>query len=1221
MPKLDPSSPPSDQAQRTAALDTSQSFLVEAPAGSGKTDLLTRRFLRLLTTVDDPSQIVAITFTRPAAAEMRHRILSELEKAAFTEPPGTSSDSEPTSMGDLARQAWLHAQSLDWRIRDLPNRLRIQTIDSFCRDIAVQQPVLSGFASSLDIHDNPTDLYRTAARRTLERIDSVHPQIRTTIETLLLWRDNNWGEMEDLLVRMLARRDAWMHSFVLKTDQDVEALRKQLERPFVRSIRAHLRLLAGLFHRVPTAEQELLSLARFACNETKGAQHAALAQIQSLPVELPEDHASIAKALEAWKAVASLLLIKNGSFRKSRSFDIGLGFPPDCRAEKERIATLVASLASVNGLEAALASVTELPPPAYTEDDWTIMRACFTLLTYAAAELRVAFAEAGATDFTEVAQIAQHILRDEDNRPSDAAITIADGIRHILVDEFQDTSRDQHQLLGSLVAAWPDTENRSLFVVGDPKQSIYFFRNADAELFPRVAQLGLDTAHNSSFPLHPLALSSNFRTVSPLVDALNEVFSGVFAKPDGSGIQFSHATPARNVESVSNPHLQLHLAFTLKAPRRSVSLTESTQSGNNTSSEIEAAQETQLEEIAQIIRTHADRVERARSIGEKYRIAVLGRTRVILEQVASHLRQSGIPFFAVELESLQSQPEILDALSLGRALLNPYDRVAWLGVLRAPWCALSLDDLFAIAGADNLPGPLPDIPSLLRDRLGLLSAHGRSAAQRVLRLLDAAPRLQARLPNATLGTWLKQAWLLVEGPRCVNSRAWANLDLLWRSLDRVQGGAQGFLDSALDDVLKRLAAQPDPETSADCGVQLMTIHKSKGLEFEVVIVPELQRDGRRKDGDLLSWLERGLVERDASQAISEFLVAPIPTKGSEGGLTKKWVDREYQAREDQEMRRILYVAATRAREALHLFARIPVTEKDDALHLAPPKRSLLATAMPGLERAIDAQFEDWKATRAARIPSPQTAVIEALAASDSGTLVRMPRPASPAVLRRLLKSDEALSPQVILPISLRAEREGIKPEAFARHQGGWHSRALGDAVHALLEALAQLFITSSWDAALSQLSTSTPRIVAQLRAAGADLAQASRIANEALKITLEATLQDSCKWILSPHPQAQHEVSWTGFADGALRSVRPDRLFLAGNEPDSLGQSTLWIIDYKTSYGAGSTGAETLSALRKDFAPQLELYGRILRHSYSEVAIHAGLYYPRLRSFDWWKLR
>ena len=599
---------------------------------------------------------------------------------------------------------------------------------------------------------------------------------------------------------------------------------------------------------------------------------------------------------------------------------------------------------------------------------------------------------------------------------------------------------------------------------------------------------------------------------------------------------------------------------------------------------------------------------------------MLGRTHSILERVAGVLRQQGILFYAVELEKLKVQPEILDALALGRALLNPFDRVAWLSVLRAPWCGLSLEDLFAVAGVRDPHQVPPDLPSMLRERAGTLSQDGQIGAGRVLRLLDSLPRLQSQLPNATLGTWLKKAWLLVEGHRCVNSAAFVNLELLWRSLDRVPGGAQGFLDGEIDQVIDSLTALPDPESNPDCGVQLMTIHKAKGLEFEVVIVPDLQAGISRRRYTLLSWLEQGLEERDPTGTISELCVAPIQTKGSESGQAKHWVDHEIQRREDQEMRRILYVAATRARDELHLFARPAVAEKDGELRLVTPPRSLLLTAWPALQQEVERQFEVWKASVASAAQFPVDSVIVALAASAAASANTTPCSESPAVLRRLPLSDPSLSrhPGTLFAVSPRTETGS--PISFARQTGGWHARALGNAVHELLSVLAQQTGATSLDAALSQLSLYKPAVVSQLRAAGADPAQADSIAEKAVKITLAATEQEECKWILSPHPQGQHEASWTGMIHGQLRNVRVDRLFLAGDAPMNAGQSTLWIIDYKTTDHAGALADGSVPLLRASYAPQLELYAAILRQAFPDSAIHAGLYYPMMRSFDWWKV-
>ncbi len=240
-PKISPvlAAPPPDQAARIAALDPQRSVLVQAPAGSGKTDLLTRRFLRLLAEVDDPKQIVAITFTKAAAAEMRHRILGELEKASTSSSP-TESEGD-FSMEALAVRALARSRERDWRLPDLASQLRISTIDSFCRDLAIQQPIFSGVGNSLQINERPADLYLRAARLTLAKLGHGGlTELSDAIRDLLLWRDNGWKELESLLVEMLGQRDRWMHDFVLSQEPDWDVVRETLERPFANAVRGAL---------------------------------------------------------------------------------------------------------------------------------------------------------------------------------------------------------------------------------------------------------------------------------------------------------------------------------------------------------------------------------------------------------------------------------------------------------------------------------------------------------------------------------------------------------------------------------------------------------------------------------------------------------------------------------------------------------------------------------------------------------------------------------------------------------------------------------------------------------------------------------------------------------------------------------------------------------------------------------------------------------------------
>jgi len=1093
---------PPDQAQRDKALDPARSILVKAPAGSGKTTLLAERFLRLLAEVEEPGQVVAITFTNAAAAEMRNRILDELRKG----------DPSP-----LARRALEHSQRLGWNLLDLPSQLRISTIDSFCRDLALQQPLVSGLGGSLEIAEQPTELYRRAARCTLEEIGNADSPVSAAAETLLLWRDNNWKEMEELLVNMLSERDRWMHAFVLSGSQNWDELRERLE----------------------------MSLTRAA---------------------------------------------------------------PD---------------ASECG---------------YTEKEWEIVCACFTLLRRAAAYLRITFAEAGVVDFIEVAQIALNVLIGEDDRPTEAAMAVADRIRHLLVDEFQDTSRRQHELLGRLIAAWPQPEGRTCFVVGDPMQSIYFFRGADAELFPRVENIGLDIPNESALRFDSVRLAANFRTAPPLVERLNEFFAEVFAVDDGSGIEFAQALPAREDSVQPGPHpvadslpgVSLHLEFipqSMRANTRGYNRERKAE----TQAQRDAAIEKQKEEIVTLIRSHLPRMEKARLASAKYRIAVLGRTRKSLVSVAQALREAEIPFRAIELEPLQDRPEIIDALSLVRALLNPQDRVAWLGVLRAPWCGLSLADLHTLTSADDEQLKSRPAPELLAERATLLPGDGRTAVERVLRAIKFAERLRATQPTASPGTWIEQVWLRLGGAQCVDAAARANLDLLWGCLDDLPQGEPDLVGHALDAALKKLNAQPDPSASSDCGVQLMTIHKSKGLEFEVVIVPDLQANAGHGGQKLLSWLERGLapeadaIDEDSAGAITEFLVAPLQPKGTESGSAKSLVDKARRERESQETRRLLYVAATRAREELHLFARPEFKTADDqTLALVPPTGSLLATAWPGLRREVEHSFEAWCADQSAQAAqTDESQTIDSLAASAEKVFAKPAPPEAsaptPTPLRRLPPSYRPASTEI--PSATDEPPVGAG-RLYERHEGGLLSRALGKAVHELFQHFAQLFAPETRDVAGESLVRLRPRIAANVRAIGIDASQADRIAAQALKIVLRAARDPQAQWILAAHADAASEARWTGVVAGRLRTVQVDRVFRAGATPQSTDDnSTWWIIDYKTAHEDGLDPKAVLTELRGEFAPQVEAYAKVLRNLHgADAAVRGGLYYPRMGLLDWWEI-
>jgi ATP-dependent exoDNAse (exonuclease V) beta subunit len=434
--------------------------------------------------------------------------------------------------------------------------------------------------------------------------------------------------------------------------------------------------------------------------------------------------------------------------------------------------------------------------------------------------------------------------------------------------------------------------------------------------------------------------------------------------------------------------------------------------------------------------------------------------------------------------------------------------------------------------------------------------------------------------------------------------------MLWRCLDRLPNGEPDLLGRGVTAALKDLNAQPDPAAAGDCGVQLMTIHKSKGLEFEVVILPDLHARCGNHRRAMLSWLERGLAEPDHSGEITEFLIAPFQPKGSDRGKTKEWVDREYRERERQETRRIFYVAATRAREELHLFARAEY--KRDTGELCTPQESLLSAAWPAFEEELRSRLATWHSDR-------EEAEVEELAAGAENVL---PLSAAPkhAIVRRL--PVDFRPPDPLRQQSAQPRISGPGPAAlFARHEGGMASRALGTAVHAMMEELARLRTLGTWEAARAGLAKAVPRIASHAHSTGMDRKSAEQLALQALDIALRASRDPVAEWILSPQPGAASEVRWTGMVNGEIHTVQVDRVFRAGTAPSSEGTDAWWIIDYKSAHPDALNTAEVLSRLRPLFAPQLGIYAGVLRGLHgSESVIRAGLYYPRLLAFDWWEL-
>lgn len=471
-----------DGQARVAALDAERSFIVEAPAGSGKTGLLMQRFLNLLASPETtaPEEILAITFTRKATAELRERILQQLEAAATDAPlqdPG--SPFEQTTRA-LAQAALDRDRQHGWGLLTEPRRLRIQTIDALCIEIAGTLPLLSGSARRTPV-DDASELYRRAARNTLRQLGGPDRPLHEALHSVLLHRDGNLADVETLLAEMLGAREQWAELVPLDraslTDEVLDRqVRLRLERTLESIVCAGLTRALRLLPAGALAELSTLAHT-YAGEPGYNGKDSPIV----LCSDRPRPPAAEAAHLDHWHALLCLLLTRDCGWRKVLHKN-NLGFELS-KPDKLRLEQLIAELQS-EPLREALEAVRCLPPARYPEDQWQQAKALFRLLLHALAELRLLFSETGQCDFTEFSLAARLALA---HHAEDFAASSGAGLRHLLVDEMQDTSSAQYDLLTALTRSW-DGSSQTLFLVGDPKQSIYLFRQARVERFLRTAR-------------------------------------------------------------------------------------------------------------------------------------------------------------------------------------------------------------------------------------------------------------------------------------------------------------------------------------------------------------------------------------------------------------------------------------------------------------------------------------------------------------------------------------------------------------------------------------------------------------------------------------------------------------------------------------------------------------------------------------------------------------
>ena len=1119
-----------DQQERDKALTPEQSFIIQAPAGSGKTGLLIQRYLKLLSLVDAPEEIIAITFTRKAAAEMQGRILNALESVATESKPETNH--ELTTYA-LAEAALKRDKQKSWNIIDNPGRLRIQTIDSLCASLTRQMPLLAKLGTQPETVEDASALYKQAAINTLAELESGEGW-SDSIANLVYHLDNDLPRIKNLIVDMLGKRDQWL-AYVVH-----EHNRADMERSVANLIEEQLIVATKLFPN--EYKDELITLLQFSARHLSGTDPdnpvTSCFNIETLPAATKND-------IKQWQGIAELLLTKTGGWRKQVT--VKNGFPAasenkleedERRQRKQQVLALITELQKVDGLQDCLTTVSQLPPATYTDAEWQIVNALCNLLKLAAAQLRLIFAERHQMDFIGVAESAVTALGEED-APTDLAMTLNYHIKHLLIDEYQDISVSQYRLLQRLTREWSMDDGRSLFLVGDPMQSIYRFREAEVGLF-------IKTFHEQclgNIPLESLKLKVNFRSQQAVVDWVNESFSSILPGNDDvttGAVSFSNAEAFDKMGTSNNV-----VIYPLYGKAH-----------------VKEAQHT-VEIIQNIKQSNSDD-----------RIAILVRSRSHLNDIVPELRKADIDFTAIDIEGLATQACIQDLLVLTRAYLFSSDRVAWLACLRAPWCGVKITTLYQLCDQNRSK----TVWQCINDKK-LIQKFDTDEKKRLESFVNIFAKILDNKQRHPMRWTIESLWCQLGGPATLNNETdlenCESFFCLLESLDK--GGTIDDIQDLIEQVGQLYAA---PASTTGSPIQIMTIHKAKGLEFDHVILPGLGRSPRSDQGDLLVWLLRqGKQEQ-------ELILAPIREAGNFQAPLYDYINSVDKAKQSFEDGRLLYVATTRTRKTLHLIGHAGLKENKEGLVCEPQKRSLLAHLWPQVnnvyEQHLPAQLDDRESESYALVNQETHRLVDNW---------NMPEP--PASVSSILNlKDDA-----------EDERSLIEFE-----WAGETIKHVGSVVHNAIQWIAEEGI-EHWNKDRINAEQQTFAIaLQQIGVPGHERDEAVSRVQRALSNMLD---DERGQWILSnQHKQQHNEFAISGLFNENLVNVILDRTFVDV-------QGARWIIDYKTSRHEGANIDQFLDHEQERYRVQLEKYGALMQQL-GEQQIKLGLYFPLLQGWREW---
>lgn len=1118
----------SDLKERLTALETSRSFHVEAPAGSGKTYLLTARYLKLLGEVSHPLEILALTFTNKAAGEMRSRVVESLLRAESGDSSGGSPDDRLTELARLA----LRKQDRHRPVLFSRDGLNIMTFHSFCFYLAKRAPLESQLPPEGEILDESAQrlLIAEALSRLRRRVFAL-PRTdlsRQAFENRLIHHNNNWTGFAEELRGVVLRKDLFGDLIDEVARVGLRDLPAILGTRLGHYMEYLLTRLRESFFQTPLGSQWgpfIEDMLR------QGAEAGSL-----LPRSLP---GTAWESLPQWQDLASRLLTQEGRPRKRLGPREGFYKNFSDSPWFELITNLPLEVAD------ALRETRKYPLADEPLTDIDALKDFMILSSEMLREYEALCRARQAVDFIGLERAALGALNID--TPTDLQLYLDYRIRHLLVDEFQDTSLNQWELIKRLVSGWEPGDGRTAFLVGDPKQSIYGFRNAEVRLFLQARE-GIPLSGAGTLPLETLSLAANFRSAPLLIDWVNNLFGRtVMASPrEGADeISFSPSSPS-GMARPGPASLSLHL-FSHPDPEMS-----------------------KVEEAKWLASKIGDLLARERDGSD---IAVLLFNRNRLRFYLRALKEAGLPVQVQEGLSLSERPEVRYLLEFARLIARPQDDLAWASLLRSPWFWCDLNTLYETSRQQG---------GGWREKLiAMASCHPQ--LRDLTQALDFALKRTGREP---LGQVVKNFWERLDGPRLTAAlygmAGVANCLRFFDMLRQVEEGIPQITLSRLESILDSAYEPPDPSMSRS-SIQMMTVHRAKGLEFDVVFLPYLDwkplASGSRT-------LPPYLLERLPGPA-GESLPAMGPDRrvGEEGALFRILQSLK-RNRSWGEAKRLFYVAATRAKTSLLMSGIMSGADQT----FSPGDRSVLKWVLDheGLSGKPFSILKD----------RPSSSLEVWINPDDEKTFGG--RPPEPILSEPLPFSPEPIPYTVEYPAALEpADGSGLPGAPGNLSLSGGAAAVVGTVTHRILSRLIR-----------GGQRPSEKAVSLALEAEGLAPHLARAAAGEALAEAAAAISDPFIKRLCSPdHPLCRSE--WGLEGQRSARTLRVGVLDLV-----TFDGTAWWIVDFKTSRPAANEAtADFIDRQERLYRSQLTAYRSMLESLTRKQAgkIHAGIYFTFLR--------